>query len=249
MTTRTLHYQGTPVPTVSAAQMAWVDERMMHAYHVQLLQMMENAGAALAALSAALMHSRRRPSVAVLAGAGGNGGGGMAAARRLAAWGWSVQVLLTHSKLRDAAKTQREILDAMAVSVHPADPRGMSATLARADLIIDAVLGYSIVGAPRGLARAVIQAANASGAPILALDIPSGLHPDSGVPFEPTIDATATLTLALPKAGLAAATAEHVVGTVYLADIGVPSCLYTELGLFVPPLFPGNPYIQLDNSK
>ena len=85
--------------------------------------------------------------------------------------------------------------------------------------------------------------------PFLALDVPSGLHPDSGLELEPTIDATATLTLALPKTGLAAATAEHVVGTVYLADIGVPSRIYTELGLFVPPLFLGNPYIQLHSSN
>ncbi len=239
MTTRTLHYQGTPVPTVSADQMAWVDARMMRACHVPLLPMMENAGAALVALSVARMHSPRRPSVVVMARSGGNSAG----CRGMACTGF-----LTHSTLRDAVKTPREILDAMGVSVPNADPTRLSATLARADLIIDAVLGYSIVGDSQGMVGTGIQAANASGAPILALNIPSGLHPDSGFRFEPTIGATATLALAVPMAGLAAATAEHVVGTVYLADIGVPSSVYTDLGLFVPPLFLGNPSIAWHSS-
>ena len=137
--------------------------------------MVENAGAALAALSVALMQPQRRPSVVVLAGAGGNGGGGMAAARRLVAWGWPVQVFLTHSKLRDEVQTQREILDAMGVSVQNADPTRLSATLARADLIIDAVVGYSMVGPPQGMAMAVIRAANTSGAPIFGTGCSVGL--------------------------------------------------------------------------
>jgi NAD(P)H-hydrate epimerase len=106
-------------------------------------------------------------------------------------------------------------------------------------LIVDGLIGYRLTGAPRGAVSDLIRWANAQPAPILALDVPSGLDTTSGTVFDPAIRATATMTLALPKAGLRAQGVEAYVGELYLADIGVPPSLYAEpaLALEVGPLF------------
>ena len=105
--------------------------------------------------------------------------------------------------------------------------------------IVDGIIGYSLSGAPRGAAAKLIRWANAQEAPLLALDIPSGLDATTGAPHTPCIRAEATLTLALPKEGLRAAGARAYVGELYLADIGVPPQLYARptVDLAVGPLF------------
>src|SRR5262249_62183992 len=96
-------------------------------------------------------------------------------------------------------------------------------------------------GPPREPIASLIRAANAATATppgrVLALDLPSGLRGDSGEPFDPTIRAAATLTLALPKVGLLRPAARPWVGGLYLADISVPDAVYRRLGLHVGPLF------------
>jgi NAD(P)H-hydrate epimerase len=106
-----------------------------------------------------------------------------------------------------------------------------------ADLVLDALIGYSLRGAPREPIASLIRSANASVTPLLALDIPSGLNGDSGEAYDPTIRAASTLTLALPKVGLTRAAAREWVGTLHVADISVPKVVYDRLGLDVGPLF------------
>lgn len=139
---------------------------------------------------------------------------------------------------------QLAIVQRMGVQVAPAD--AISATL-DADLVVDGVIGYSLAGAPRGGAADLIRWANTQSAPILALDTPSGLDTATGRAFEPTVRATATLTLALPKEGLRAAGVDPYVGELYLADISVPPALYASpaLGLQVGPLFAEDDIIRL----
>jgi NAD(P)H-hydrate epimerase len=92
----------------------------------------------------------------------------------------------------------------------------------------------------------LIRAANASGCPMLALDLPSGLDGDSGEASNPTIRATETLTLALPKRGLLAPAARPWVGRLHLADISVPAEVYRRLGLTVGPIFAESDIIPID---
>ena len=99
------------------------------------------------------------------------------------------------------------------------------------DLVIDGVVGYSLRGAPHGGAEALIRWSGSAGAPILALDVPSGMDATSGDVHESTVRATATLTLALLKIGLVSGPALRHVGELYLADIGVPRQLYSEIDL------------------
>ena len=117
-----------------------------------------------------------------------------------------------------------------------------------ADLIIDGLIGYSLKGAPHGVIRDLIEWANGADAPKLALDTPSGIDTTSGAVFEPTITASATMTLALPKEGLRAPGVKDYVGELYLADISVPPSLYSEpsLGLEVGPIFAAADVVRLD---
>ncbi len=249
---RVIEYGGLSIPSVTAGEMERVDDRMMNVYGVHLLQMMENAGAALATLAVHLVPSGRRARrITVVAGAGGNGGGGLAAARRLAAWGWPVEVWLATAMLQAVPQVQHDILQNMGVPVLLAESqgwRGMAQCLASSRLVIDALLGYRVAGPAHGGVAALIQRINQGTAPVLALDVPSGLDPTTGVPTGPAIQATATLMLALPKCGLLEVSAAPYCGDLYLADIGIPCALYTLLGISVPAIFQGEPYIALAAS-
>jgi NAD(P)H-hydrate epimerase len=224
------------IPAVTTEQMAEVDRLMIEEYGIQLIQMMENAGRNLAELARRTLHgSLDGQKIVVQCGGGNNGGGGMVAARHLHNWGASVGVQLTteEARLKEVPAHQWKILKSMQVTgIHKAfDPAH------KPDLIIDAILGYGLQGNPRGEAAKWIDWANDQDCPVLALDAPSGLDTTSGTAGTPTIQATSTLTLALPKTGLLKPEAKEYVGKLYLADISVPRELYRRMGIEVGTLF------------
>lgn len=183
----------------------------------------------------------------VLAGTGGNGGGALVCARRLHTWGAQVQVVVTHPA-RDSTPVpahQLEIVQRMNIRVAEA---GAIAQVQSPELIVDGLIGYRLKGAPHGTVADLIRWANAQAAPILALDVPSGVDGTAGTVFDPAIRAAATMTLALPKAGLRIPAARAQVGELYLADIGVPPSLYGEpaLSLRVGALFAESEILRLD---
>ena len=105
-------------------------------------------------------------------------------------------------------------------------------------MIIDAIIGYGLIGEPRGIPAHVIrEILNSQNRNVLSLDIPSGLNATDGSFIKLCIQAKATMTLALPKTGLVNPNAKKCVGDLYMADIGVPPDLYTELGLEPQSLF------------
>ncbi|GAB5359708.1 hypothetical protein AAMO2058_000565700 [Amorphochlora amoebiformis] len=195
--------------------------------------MMENAGRNLAQQA---IHSLRIAQVdcrsariVVLAGSGGNGGGGICAARHLVNHGAANLVLCLSSpqKLKPVTRWQLKVFrSAGGKEVTPSELREKktTSTSLKTDLIIDAVVGYSLRGAPRGTAQELIRWANDSSAHILSLDTPSGLDSTTGETPGDYIKATWTLTLALPKTGLSD---PSKTGEIYLADIGIPRACYT----------------------
>jgi NAD(P)H-hydrate epimerase len=237
-----------PVPDLTTDQMREVDRAMIEDFHIDLIQMMENAGRNLARLARDrfLDGDPRGKMVIVLAGTGGNGGGGLVCARHLHNAGADIRVYTTAADERftPIPKHQMQTLRAMNVFV------GTAEEIARQDqveLIIDALIGYSLRGAPEDSSASLIRWANVSGAPILALDVPSGVDAATGTVFDPAIQADATMTLALPKIGLRAETARKHIGELYLADISVPPTLYAipSLGLNIPPLFAQSEILRL----
>jgi NAD(P)H-hydrate epimerase len=206
-----------------------------------LTRMMENAGANLAWLASTMMGgdvSGRR--ITVLAGPGGNGGGGFVAARRLIGWGADVAVRLASDPADLAAVPleQLRLLEQMEAPI-AVGAGGLGAT----ELFIDAILGYSQQGKPRGDAAALVAATADS--TVLSLDVPTGLELERGIVGEPAVRARATLTLALPKEALRAAAARQLVGDLYLADISIPAIVYDSLGIGYRSPFSGSPIVQL----
>lgn len=236
------------LPFISTEQMREVDRLMIEEYGLLLIQMMENAGRNLAHLARHrfLDGDPRGRRVLVMAGTGGNGGGGLVCARRLRNQGADVRVYSTAEAVRftEVPRHQMTILGKMGV---PVEVGSSEVGLPPADLVIDALIGYSLRGTPTGAAASLIGAANTHGAPILALDVPSGLDTATGQVYQPAIKAAATLTLALPKEGLRAEEAAQYVGELYLADIGVPSQLYSSptLGIDLGPIFAKEEVLRL----
>ena len=227
------------IPAITVDQMREVDRIMVEDLHIELIQMMENAGRCLAQhVRSELGGDVRRRRIAVLAGSGGNGGGGLAAARRLAIWGADVTVLLGQEGDAVLGVPGHQLAILQRIGVPTKSPRQVvEADIRSAEQLIDALIGYSLRDAPTGYIATLISAANASGRPIAALDIPSGLPGDTGVAAEPAIRAATTLTLALPKVGLLRPEARTYVGRLYLADISVPQLVYHRLGISVGDVF------------
>lgn len=238
------------IPAVTADQMREVDRLGVEVYGIQLIQMMEHAGRALATLARTMLGGDpRNRRVLVAAGRGNNGGGGITAARRLANWGAVAGVLLERSAedgLSDVSRQQLASARAAGVQI-VAGPAALDAVHSgAADLVIDALIGYSLRGAPRGWTAEMIRRINGSGVHVLALDLPSGLDATTGEALDPSVRATATLTLALPKTGLLTLQGRALAGAIFLADIGLPPSLYRRLGLDVGPIFARQEIVALD---
>lgn len=225
------------LPQLTEAQMREVDRIAAEEFGLGILQMMENAGRNLAMLAVQwfdeLGESILEKNIVVVVGSGGNGGGGLCAARHLHNRGVKVSVILTRSvdQLQGAAKSQWEIL--VASGVHPTRVEDAEKILFEGDLILDALIGYSLNGAPRGATKNLIKAVNSSGKPVISLDIPSGIDATSGATPGEYVRAEQTLTLALPKAGLV----HPACGRLFLADIGIPPEVYHPLGIHVDLFF------------
>ena len=238
--------------SVSPEQMTRVDRVMASDFGVDVLQLMELAGHAVAVFAREhFLGSALGQRVLVLAGSGGNGGDGMAAARLLHAWGARPVVWLSHdaAALRGAAAHQLQSLIALDLPLLPPPAPDDPVGLPDADLVIDALLGFGLSGPPSGASARLIAAANAHAAPLLAVDLPSGLDARTGQPYDPCIRADATLTLALPKAGLLAPAARPLVGDLYVADIGVPAAAYARAGVSVGPIFSERSILRVEESS
>jgi NAD(P)H-hydrate epimerase len=207
------------VPSVSSEEIREIDRIAVHETGPTLLQMMENAGRALAAVVIERLGTRwPAAEIVVLAGAGGNGGGGICAARHLANHGGRVRlVLASPNALGEAVALQRRIF---ATTSGVETPWGQVERL-RPTLVLDALTGYGLRAAPSGVAADAISWANQArerGAQVIALDVPSGLDATTGVIAGRVIQADVTVTLALPKTGLQLA----YTGDLVLADLGIP---------------------------
>ncbi len=184
--------------------------------------MMENAGRHLASV---VLEGASPDTVAVAAGSGGNGGGGLVAARHLANAGVDVVVVTTRSgeDMGPVPAHQLDIVERMGIERVP--------SLMPADVVVDAVIGYSLTGAPRGRSAELI-AAIGDARTVVSLDTPSGLDVTTGAIPGLVVSADATVTLALPKIGL-----RHALqaGELYLADISVPPSVGGGFGAEAPP--------------
>lgn len=234
------------LPFLSPNQMNDIERLLVEEYQISPFQFMENAGHKLALLAKQWLDDdlADRPLV-VLAGRDKKGGSGLVAARHLLAWGAWVQVVLTHPPAAYGDLPAQQ-LAALQVLDAPLAWAEEGWELPPTDLVIDALLGAGLQGEPSGKVRDLIQLANSSAASILSLDVPSGFDGTSGQLATPHIQAAATLLLTLPPNTLITESALPACGKLYLADMGIPSQLYAQLGLNVPILFARDVIVPLD---
>lgn len=242
----------TDPPSISAAQMAEIDRIMLDDLGIEPLQLMELAGLAVASFARKhlLDGDVRGQRVMALAGTGGNGGDAIVAARLLTAWGADVAIVTTRGIEEHAglAAHQLEVARRWAIPIEVGNTTTKTLLPAdvAADLIIDGLLGFSLRGDPQGVSASLIDAANRSGRPILAIDLPSGLDATSGTVGSPCVRATSTLTLAMAKRGLLVRAAAPVVGELWVADIGVPAQAYARLGVdLANPMFARGSFVPV----
>jgi NAD(P)H-hydrate epimerase len=189
---------------------------------VPTLILMENAGRGAAAL---LRERFTGTSVVVLCGPGNNGGDGGVVARHLDLWGFSVRVVwcADPARLKGDALAQWTILDHSGIdqSCWRGD-NDLDGRLSGADVIVDGLLGTGLTRPVEGPLLAAIEAVNRSGTPVLALDLPSGLDADLGVPLGAAVRARVTASFVAPKLGFLAPGADAYTGAVVVVDIGAP---------------------------
>jgi NAD(P)H-hydrate epimerase len=229
------------LPVVTAEKMKYLDMKATAEYSVPAAVLMENAGKAIAeeTLAAALAELNLAPSAlkaVVCSGKGNNGGDGLVAARYLKAAGADARVFILAPKESGygelvVANIQKAKEAGVPVSlVEAGNIEGLAGEFGKADILLDALLGVSSVGKPTGPVRRVIQLMNKSGKPIIAVDIPSGLSPDTGHHSGVFITARLTFTLGFAKTGLMALHAQPNTGKIKVLDIGYPKALIEEAG-------------------
>jgi hydroxyethylthiazole kinase-like uncharacterized protein yjeF len=166
--------------------------------------------------------------VLIVCGGGNNGGDGWALARQLEGAGIRpVVASLGEPGAETDAGVNRRICRAMGIEETPVDGllRG------RGDaLIVDAIFGTGLTRPIEGRSAQVIEWMNASGTPILAVDVPSGLDCDTGRPLGVTVRAARTVTFVGPKRGFFSPEARPYVGEVVVAGIGAPRALVERFG-------------------
>lgn len=193
-----------------------IDAEAQSRHGLSGLELMERA--ARGAVEVARTMAQPGDRVLVACGRGSNGGDGWAMARLLHHLGYIVDIVsIGPPPPGSDAAANAELAHALALNHRPFEHG-----LPDADLIIDAVFGTGLNRMLTGMALHLIGAINAHPAPVLAIDLPSGLDVDSGHALGDAVQAAATATCIGPKAGFAAPAAQKSIGAVHIIDLGVP---------------------------
>ena len=132
-----------------------------------------------------------------------------------------------------------------AVAGHDRSHPEVAGEILAADGVIDALIGYSLHGAPDDAYAPLIGLAGLGSGPVISLDIPSGIDASSGERPGSAVRADATLALALPKTGMTRGEGRRFAGVGFVADIGLPASIFTELGVSTGPWFAHGPLVRL----
>jgi hydroxyethylthiazole kinase-like uncharacterized protein yjeF len=220
---------------LTAAQMREADRYTIEEIGIPSLVLMENAGRQVVAALEAAYEERLDGRVAVLCGRGNNGGDGFVVARTLLQRGvdCAVFVIGALSDVRGDARVNLDILGRLGVTVVEINDEQTwelhFSEIAQCTLIVDAMFGTGLKSGLSGMLETVVADVNASGIPIVAIDLPSGLSADTPHLIGDCIDASMTVTLGALKLPLILPPAEAHAGDVVIADIGIPTEVIEEL--------------------
>ncbi|MBN1527272.1 MAG: NAD(P)H-hydrate epimerase [Candidatus Omnitrophica bacterium] len=211
---------------LTAEQAKATDRLLRERFGISTLVLMENAGRSVAEEALGMLKGDK--PTAVICGKGNNGGDGFVAARHLMARGVKPDILLAgkSADVRNEARANLDILAAMGVRVTEIDEKDLpllKARISSCGLIIDALLGVGLTGTVKGPFKVLIEAINGSGAPVLAVDIPSGLDATTGLILGACVRARKTVTFIAPKRGMTVAEGPGLCGEIAVRGLGVPT--------------------------
>jgi hydroxyethylthiazole kinase-like uncharacterized protein yjeF len=228
-------------PTVSSAALRQADQQASSRFGIEPIQLMEVAGWQIASFIDRFADGVRGKRVTVVAGSGNNGGDALVAARFLQQRGAIVRASIVPARDPNSLAARHALtLERLGIPMVEA-PQGVDAP---ADLLVDGLFGIGIRLPLRDPAPGIIAAMNASHAPIIAIDVPSGLDAESGAGQENGVRAAATITLVAPKTALRGS---PNAGRVFVADIGMPSGVFSTEGEAVARLYQIGNMVELTN--
>lgn len=219
---------------VTPAQMTAIDACAINEYGIPGLLLMENAASAVTAEAISILGGTKGKTVTVVAGRGNNGGDAFAAARLLHSRGVSVRVWLIGAKtgISGDAGVNLTILERIGIQLFELlddnNLESLSLDISKSQLILDGLFGTGLGREVSGLYAAAVIKINASGKPVLAIDIPSGIDGLDGSIKGICINASVTITFTMPKIGLVIHPGCEYTGKLVVADIGIPPCVISK---------------------
>lgn len=210
-------------PVLTPSEAAALD-RDTQARGISAESLMERAGWEVARAAVAVAGGAYGRRAVVVCGKGNNGGDGLVAARHLARAGMRVSVVTVDeaSGLREPAATNLLRLDEVDVRVRAFSTEGFARELDRADVVVDAIFGTGFHGSPEGAFAEAIAVLNQGGAPVVAVDIPSGVNGETGAVEGEAVFADVTITFGAAKAGVVLFPGADRSGVVDVVDVGFP---------------------------
>jgi NAD(P)H-hydrate epimerase len=212
--------------------MLTIEQHAESEFGLTTTMLMERAGEAVADEAKKILSSSGK--ALIVCGKGNNGGDGFVAARLLDEAGYAVTVysLANADDLAPDARKAFDKLPARITIIAGSNLNTFDEAVLAADIIIDAIFGFSLKGAVRGTAADIIDRVNASQRPILSVDLPSGLAADTGKVYSSGIVADVTVTFTAPKVGMLLYSGFVNTGEYIVADIGIPGELVEEIGTY-----------------
>ncbi len=210
------------IKLVTGEEMKEIDFRTIQENEIPGIELMERAGTK---VTDCLLENWNPKKVGIVTGKGNNAGDGLVVARRLREKGIEVALIMltAGNNLSESGRTNFERLPDDIVILDRHSVEGMEEVFADCDVLVDAILGTGLEGAPRGCFGEAIAAMNALDQTIVAIDIPSGLNSNTGEAEGACIVASETVTIGLPKLGMIQGVGPQVCGRVTVADIGFPA--------------------------
>ena len=262
MTSHRLRFLQRPKPSLfvfTRDAIRKLDRLASQEFGIPSIVLMENAARHVTDVALDGLEAVDAPKVLVVCGPGNNGGDGLAAARHLHNAGLRVTLFLAANPAQYGgdARTNLDIVQRMGLRLFQIDPSAPARSLGAAaaglgttDLVIDALVGTGLSRDLDPTFEKLVTQINglaADGVPVLAVDLPSGLDADTGLPRRAAVRASVTVTFAGVKEGFFALEAQPFLGEVVVADIGVPRELLDRLGrrLTEPEMPEGGPAAAL----
>jgi NAD(P)H-hydrate epimerase len=214
-------------------QLREIDRRATADYFIPGIVLMENAARAVTDEACRVLSDECCGSILILCGGGNNGGDGLAVARHLHNRGAAVTIGLCcdPASYKGDALINWKIVSAMKIRAEPFDESMLSDPPPM--LVIDAIFGTGLTKEPRQPFGKIVEMINSANLPVLAVDVPSGLDCDTGIPPGACMRAHCTVTFVAEKAGFSAPAARRYLGKVIVGDIGCPVELIEQVAAMV----------------